>query len=54
VPFELISEARAAVACKPFLDRLNELERYLDKTDYERAMTALNNIPCIEGHEFNG
>lgn len=54
VPFELIDEARGAVACKPFLQRLSELERHLDKTDYDKAMKTLEDIPCIEGHDFNG
>jgi PAS domain S-box-containing protein len=54
VPFELIAEARNAVSCRPFVDRMNELERHLDKTDYDKAAATLENLPCIEGHDFKG
>ncbi len=54
VPFDLIAEAKGAVACRPFRERLDELERHLDKLDYANALAVLENIPCIEGHDFNG
>ncbi|MDP2142635.1 MAG: PAS domain S-box protein [Gallionella sp.] len=53
VPFEKIAELRSAVACRPFQERLNELEFALDKTDYDKARDALARIACINGHDFN-
>jgi len=44
---------RSAVACRPFQERLNELEFALDKTDYDKARDALARIACINGHDFN-
>ena len=54
VPFEKIAELRSAVACRPFHERLNELEFALDKTDYDKARDALARIACIKNHDFNG
>jgi PAS domain S-box-containing protein len=53
VPFEQIDELKSSVACQPFQERLKELERSLDQTDYDKAMTALKNISCIKGHHFH-
>lgn len=54
VPLELIEEIRGAVACRSFQERLNELARDLDNTDYDKALNRLNNITCAAGHNFNG
>jgi PAS domain S-box-containing protein len=50
VPFELIAELKHAVACSPLQEKLKELERALDKTDYDRATAVLASLPCIKGH----
>ncbi|MFA6015086.1 MAG: PAS domain S-box protein [Gallionellaceae bacterium] len=52
VPFELIAGLKQAIACGPFQERIKELERALDKTDYAKATVVLENLPCKEGH-FN-
>ncbi|MDZ4202295.1 MAG: PAS domain S-box protein [Gallionella sp.] len=50
VPFELIAALKNAIACGPFQERLKELERALDKTDYDKARSVLEKLPCIKGH----
>ncbi|MDD4927790.1 MAG: PAS domain-containing protein [Gallionella sp.] len=50
VPFELMDELKHAVGCGPLQERLKELERALDRTDYDKAKLALENLPCTEGH----
>jgi PAS domain S-box-containing protein len=50
VPFELIAELKHAVACSPLQEKLKELERALDKTDYDRASVVLASLPCIKGY----
>jgi CheY-like chemotaxis protein len=54
VPFEMIAELKHAIACGPLREKLKELERALDKTDYDKASRLLQNLRCIEGHDFNG
>lgn len=54
VPFELLAELNDSVACRPLQTRLKELQRYLDKTDYGKAISVLDSLPCNEGHHFNG
>lgn len=49
VPYELIAELKHAIACSPLQERLKELERALDKTDYDKARLILENLPCKEG-----
>ena len=49
VPFELIAELKHAIACSPLQEKLRELERALDKTDYDKATAILASLPCIEG-----
>jgi hypothetical protein len=53
VPYEQLAELKSAIACQPFQELLNDLERALDNTDYDKAMTALKNISCIKGHNFH-
>ena len=53
VPFEQLAELKSAIACQPFQECLNDLERALDHTDYDKAMTALKNISCIKEHNLH-
>ncbi len=50
VPFEMVAELKHAIKCVPLQERLKELERALDKTDYDKARSLLEDLPCIEGH----
>jgi len=50
VPFEMVAELKHAIKCGPLQERLKELERALDKTDYDKARSLLEDMPCIEGH----
>ncbi len=53
VPFEMIAELKHAIACSPLREKLKALERALDKMDYDKASMVLQNLPCIEGHDFD-
>jgi hypothetical protein len=53
VPFEMFTELKNSVNCQPFQAKFKELERYLDRTDYDNALIILSNITCAAGHDFS-
>jgi PAS domain S-box-containing protein len=53
VPFEMIAELKQVITCAPLREKLNELERALDKTNYDKANLVLQDMPCMKGHNFN-
>ena len=54
VPHELMAELRGAVSCQVIQNKLAILERHVNNIDYDNAKAVMNDISCVQGHDFMG
>ncbi len=52
VPHEVIAELKASVACQALRKKVEALGRCVDNIDYDKARAVLDEIECVQGHDF--